>query len=342
MNDVILVGGGLTGLATAALVARAGLAVTVLERAAALGGRARTDWIGGHAFNQGGHALYVGGPAMSVLRELGVAHPGGKPPTTGALAIAGGALHRLPSGLVSMLTTDLFGFGAKIETARAFATLARTNPRGLRDVTWEAWVATIATRQDVRDALGAVARVTTYANAPARASAGETIAQIKAGLGPGVLYLDDGWQTLVNGLEKVTLAAGVNIVRGAQVSGIERERGGLVVTTRDARMATRSVVVATGPATARKLLGARDLGGDVTAVQTACLDVGLAALPHPERLFALGTDRPTYFSVHSASAHLADSGATIHAMKYLNPDEASDARDDESELEGVLDLVQPG
>jgi hypothetical protein len=29
-------------------------------------------------------------------------------------------------------------------------------------------------------------------------------------------------------------------------------------------------------------------------------------------------------------------------MKYLNPDEATHARDDESELEGVLDLVQPG
>jgi len=104
------------------------------------------------------------------------------------------------------------------------------------------------------------------------------------------------------------------------------------------------VVVATGPATARKLLGARapDLGGDLTTIHTACLDVGLAAPPHPERLFALGTDRPTYFSVHSASAHLAEKGATIHLMKYLHPDEAHHARDDESELEGVLDLVQPG
>lgn len=182
MNDVILVGGGLTGLATATLCARAGLAVTVLERAAALGGRARTDWIGGHAFNQGGHALYIDGPAMRVLRELGVARPGKKPPATGALAIARGALHRLPSGLVSMLATDLFGFGAKIEAARALATLARTDPRGLRDVTWQAWVSTIAPRQEVQDVLGAVARVTTYANAPERASAGATIAQIKTGL----------------------------------------------------------------------------------------------------------------------------------------------------------------
>ncbi|HZU82497.1 MAG TPA: FAD-dependent oxidoreductase, partial [Polyangiaceae bacterium] len=61
MNDVIIVGGGLAGLAAAAFCARAGLRVTVLERAKNLGGRARTDLVSGHAFNQGGHALYAKG-----------------------------------------------------------------------------------------------------------------------------------------------------------------------------------------------------------------------------------------------------------------------------------------
>src|SRR6202041_2968711 len=97
------------------------------------------DLEAGHAFNQGGHALYIDGAAARGLRELGVEFTGGKPPTKGLVAIPRGELHRLPWGLVSMLATDLFGFGAKIETARALATIARTDPTELRHVTWSAW-----------------------------------------------------------------------------------------------------------------------------------------------------------------------------------------------------------
>jgi phytoene dehydrogenase-like protein len=35
-------------------------------------------------------------------------------------------------------------------------------------------------------------------------------------------------------------------------------------------------------------------------------------------------------------------GATIHVAKYLDPDAPSDAKSDERQLEGLLDLVQPG
>ena len=43
-------------------------------------------------------------------------------------------------------------------------------------------------------------------------------------------------------------------------------------------------------------------------VRASCLDVGLVRLPRPENRFALGVDRPHYFSVHSATAALAPDG----------------------------------
>jgi len=47
--------------------------------------------------------------------------------------------------------------------------------------------------------------------------------------------------------------------------------------------------------------------------------------------------------VHSASARLtAGSGAVIHVAKYLPVGVASDPKADERQLEGVLDLLQPG
>jgi len=342
MNDVVIVGGGLAGLAAAAWCGRAGLRVTVLERASRPGGRARTDREAGHAFNQGGHALYRGGAAARALADLGVPFAGGPPPLRGSLAISEGAVHRLPSGLVSILSTDLFGFGAKIEAARALTAIARENPGPPRDVTWRAWVDGFVKRPEVRHVLDAFARLSTYANAPGRASAGATIAQIRLSLEHGVLYLHGGWQTLVDGLERAARAAGAEVLTGRQVASVRRDGRSLVVSTEPGEpLRSRSVIVCAGPTTARTLLGVDSLGGTL-ALRAACLDVGLSELPRPDHLFALGIDRPTYFSVHSASARLADAGATLHVMKYLDPSEPHDAAADERELEEMLDRLQPG
>jgi phytoene dehydrogenase-like protein len=344
MNDLIIVGGGVAGLAAATWCARDGLRVVLLERATALGGRARTDAHAGFLFNLGGHALYVDGHAARGLRDLGVDYRGGPPPTSGLLGIASGQLHRFPAGLFSMLATDLFGFRAKIEAARAFATLVRTDPGPLRDVPWSAWLARVAPRPEVRNAIASIGRVTTYANAPDRASAGATIAQIQRGASPGVLYLDGGWQTLVDGLERAAVAAGVRIVRAAPVATLETTGAAVrgVTVASGERVTARAVLLATGPATARALLRQPALGVDLVPTHAACLDLGLTSLPHPERVAAFGLDEPTYFSVHSAVARLADRGATVHLMKYLDPDEPEDPAGAEAELEEVADRVQPG
>src|SRR5215472_15026362 len=153
MNDLTIIGGGLAGLSAAAWCAREGLSVVLLERANALGGRAQTDVISGHAFNRGGHALYVDGDAMRGLRDLGVRFTGAPPPVDGLLGIARGGLHRFPSGFLSILSTDLLNFGAKVEAARVFATLVRTDPRPLRDVSWRSWLERMASLNDVRAAV---------------------------------------------------------------------------------------------------------------------------------------------------------------------------------------------
>src|SRR5262245_25239739 len=67
---VAIVGGGLAGLTAAALLAKQGQSVSVFEQAGYLGGRAETQTTAGFHFNLGPHALYRGGWAARVLKEL--------------------------------------------------------------------------------------------------------------------------------------------------------------------------------------------------------------------------------------------------------------------------------
>jgi hypothetical protein len=78
-------------------------------------------------------------------------------------------------------------------------------------------------------------------------------------------------------------------------------------------------------------------------VRLACLDVALSSLPQRDVLFALGIESPLYFSVHSAYAKLApENGALIHLAKYLGTSIDPKPKEDEQELEDLLDLLQPG
>jgi len=348
-GDVIVVGGGLAGLTTAAYLARAGRSVQLFEKSRALGGRALTQSKDGFHFNLGPHALYRKGHGIPILGELGVSFHGGAPNAAGGYAVCAGRKHTLPGGFVSLLTTGLLGLPAKLETARLLGSLAKMDPTPWLQVSVREWLARTVRQPSVAGLLKALIRVSTYANDPERQSAGAALAQVQMALAGGVLYLDGGWQTLVDGLHRAAEQAGVRIVSGARVVAVEHDGTARAVRLADgSRHAAAAIIIAAGPTEASALV-AGDHGElhrwarEAVPVKAACLDVGLRRLPQPRALFALGIDQPLYLSVHSAVARLApQQGATIHLAKYLPTDGAEDHRADKQQLEGLLDLVQPG
>jgi phytoene dehydrogenase-like protein len=348
--DVAIVGGGLGGLAAATLLARAGRGVTLFEKARDLGGRATTRERAGFRFNLGPHALYRGGAGVKLLRDLGVEFSGGMPKPSGGFALDRGSLQTLPGGFVSLLTTRLLPLPAKVETARLLAGLARIDARAVASVPLGEWLETTVAQPATRRLLRALVRLATYADDPERQSAGAAIAQLQSAVAQNVLYLDGGWQTLVDGLRAAGTRAGARLVTGTRVVAVEHDGSVRAVRLADGtRLAAAAAIIAAGPHEALALVEHGDrtpLAGwaaDAIPIEAACFDVALERLPRPRATFALGIDRPLYCSVHSAVAKLApDGAATVQLAKYLGPAGSVDPAGDERELETLLDRVQPG
>lgn len=344
-HEVAVVGGGLGGLAVAALLARGGCAVTVYERAKHLGGRAHTTDVEGFRFNLGPHALYLAGAGMRVLERLGITPTGGVPGGTGSYAIREGRLWTLPSGPVSLMTTDLLKLPAKLELAGLLASLPRLDVEDLSRTSLRDWLEARVSREEVRQVMEGLVRVSTYSADVEALSAQAALVQLRLATAKGVQYLDGGWSGLVESLAEAARSAGARVVTSAKVEAVEVEGRVRGVRLADGTVHEADAVVLAGSPkdVAAMLPGDAELARwerEAVPVRAATLELGLSALPKPKALFALGMDAPWYASVHSAHAKLAPEGcAMVHVAKYLR---ATDAEPKEAELEGVMDLLQPG
>jgi phytoene dehydrogenase-like protein len=330
--DVVVVGGGLAGLAAGATAAAAGASTIVLERHRP-GGRARTTERDGFLFNQGGHALYVGGPGMAVLESLGVRPAGSPPPLRRYRLLAGGTLHQMPSGLTSPVRTTAAGPRGRLQLTRFLAGVPRLRASGLRGRSVRQWLAGLELRPDAEAVVRALLRLTTYVADVDEFGADVAAEQLRVSR-RGVLYLHGGWSQLVE-----ALAGQVQVRSGTAVRAVEAVAGRVEVRTDGPSIVARAAVVAPGtPVAARALLPlAPAWPGLGEAVTAACLDVGARQVPSPE--YVIGLDAPVYGSTQSPPARLApEGGAVVSVVRYG----ARSAAEDRPELDAHLGVLGVG
>ncbi len=357
-KNVVVVGGGIAGLASAIYLARGGHTVTLFEKRRHLGGRAVTHLRHGFRFNLGPHAFYRTGQGAAVLRELGIPIRGGSPRGAG-FALDGGERHRFPASLLSLMTSSLIPANGKLEAAKHLFLIRRMKQFPDAAMPFRTWLDANVVHKDVRRLLIAVVRLASYSNDPEGMGAASALRQLKVVL-RGVIYIDEGWQKIVDSLHSAAVSSGVNFVTSSRVVAVEHDGarvhsvalGGIdvdedseetagqaprpIVAEAGTRLPAARVVLAVDPLSVRAMLGdAAWLPETFDPVVLTCLDVALSRLPQPKATFAVGIDEPLYFSVHSQWAQLTPKGgALIHVARYGGGEAA--------ELEALLDAMQPG
>jgi phytoene dehydrogenase-like protein len=339
--DAVIIGGGVTGLATGALLANDGKRVAALERGNQLGGRAYTYVDKGFTLNYGAHAMYRPhtGLLAQVLTRLGLPQIDAPYPNPRRAYFADngrwGALGPMPQ---DVLGTSLVPFSSRLRLLPLLGSLRLKDPEKLGDMTIDEWLDQSTSDENNKRLVRALAVVNTYARPSGALSAKFFLRHLKRNLFAKdyVGYMTKGWSTMYDAFASVIRQRGGEIVTGAGVDRLVTEDGRIVsAIAGERRFEAETFVVTTPPQEAPALA---DAGSPLRAelqqwqglvdARALCIDLGFSRrLRADEHLtFIYDIERDLYFSLHSeVTPDLApEGGQLLHAMAYLSPEEASD------------------
>jgi 15-cis-phytoene desaturase len=360
-SDVVIVGGGLAGLSTGALLAKQGKRVTVIEKGNQPGGRAYAYEEKGFTLNYGAHAMYLpeSGELAEVMRRLGRPVPKCEfVDPMFAYWADGDRLAVMGSKPHQVLTTKLFSLGERLQLVKLMLALKSAKPETVATgTTWREWVEVQTGDAAVRRFAMALGTVNTYTRPAADLDAAWLLAHFRRVLFAKdyVGYMRGGWRSMHDVFIEELEANGGALITGVRVDRLDLIDGRITAAvTTDARYGADAFVCTLPPQEAPALapegssLGAemRQWEGLVD-VRALCMDLGFDRKVRDGLALIFDIERDLYYSVHSfTTPDLAPAtGQLLHALAYLSPEEAADdtllARRKEELVTG-LDLHFPG
>jgi phytoene dehydrogenase-like protein len=338
-SDVVVIGGGISGLAAGALLAKQGKRVTVLEKGNQPGGRAYTYEEKGFTLNYGPHAMFRpnSGFLAELMARLGrTSPPCGFPDPIHSFWADGDRFGPVGAKPHQVLTTPLFPVASRLAFARLFMKLRSVKPAQISDETWGEWVDRNTSDERVRRFARALGTVNTYARPAADLSARFMLEAIQRNVFAKdyVGYMHGGWRSMYDIFIDELRAGGGTLVTGASVRSLDVRDGRVVAAVTDDAHYEADVFVSTlapqdAPAIApagSPLAAELARWSGLEDIRAFCMDLGFSRALRDDLTFVFDINRDLYYSVHSASApDLAPAGSQlIHAMAYLSPEEADD------------------
>ena len=359
-TDVVVIGGGVAGLATAALLAQSGRSVAVLEKGNALGGRAYTYEKEGFVLNYGPHAMYgpYSGLLRQVLKRLGRQPiPHGLPPPTRAYFAFDGRFGRLGPLPHHVLTARCLPPPSRLRLLPLMLALRLARPERWLAVTWRQWLERRTRDRRLIRFAEALATLNTYCRPSAGLSADMILRHFQRHLFSRdyVGYMSGGWATMYDLFAEVVKEKGGLVQTGAQVERLEVAGGRVTaaLTARE-RFEAAAFVCTLPPQEAPALAddgsalkGELEGWSGLRDVRGLCLDLGFRRRLRTDLYFIYDVDHDLYYSLHSeVTPDLAPPGGQLlHAFVYLSPEEAADnalLEERRRQLEEGLDRHFPG
>jgi phytoene dehydrogenase-like protein len=262
--DCLIVGGGLSGLACAELLATRGRTVQVLEAETAVGGRARTIMYQGEPVDRGFQALFRAYPETRALCDsIGIGRGELRGFSRGIVVHDGGTWRRVGPLRAGVLGSSVIGRADAVRLARIAAQAAATPDRRLLEpVADEETAHDYLVRHGVsRSAIDAVVRPLfggILLDRSLEADAGYVRYLIAMMARGGAVLPVDGLGMIASRAESAITKAGGMIWTGVRVAAIDRAPDGRSVTgvtlTDGRRVGARHIVLALDAGNAQGLL----------------------------------------------------------------------------------------
>jgi len=340
-SDVVIIGGGIAGLATGALLAKQGLRAVVLEKGNQPGGRAYTYSEKGFTLNYGPHAMYTpeSGILAEVMGRLGrTAPPCGYVDPMHAYWADGDRLAAMGAKPHQLLTTKLFSLGQRLQMIKFMLAIRSAKPDLIPPgTTWREWTEAQTGDPAVRRFANALGTVNSYTRPAADLDAAWLIAHFQRTLfaKDSVGYMLGGFGAMYGIFIDELRANGGTLVTGQRVERVEVDGGRIVAAiTTDARYDAGAFVCTLPPQDApaiashgSALHAEMERWAGLDDVRAFCMDLGFSRKVRDGLALVFDIERDLYYSVHSYTTRgLAPAtGQLLHAMAYLSSEEAADA-----------------
>lgn len=360
--DVVVVGAGLAGLATAALLAHRGARVLVLEGRPVTGGRALVVREEGFTLNYGLHYLMGGYDNVfyRILQAMGKADAVRFAPMDRRKIwrMRGGRLHLTPVSLGAMLTTRLLSPRAKLGLPGVFNAIMQADVETLWHTPLGSWLDRHAPEPTLRTFLLDMVGPLTFEAQPEQISTAHYLLEMRANLtrkGPPALYPSGGWGAIADALQARVEEQGGEVHTRAKVERLACEDGRIVGVWRDGTLIpARAVVCAVPPRAMAQLLAptpipelSPDRLGRIAPTMGVAVDLGLrGVVNHRIATIELPEDNATSGFHNLFQPDLAPAGGMLfQGLRWLSPEQLADRAEAERSEElflARLEAIWPG